>query len=118
FRRLQLTLDALAVQDVLLAGQPARPLGLAYWLVTDTGPKIALPGRNQVLWLEETAAWRKVREQLQRWVVSLVTNIRQGVFPLKPRAENCTQMCDYGQICRIAQARGIDKPWELTPPLD
>ncbi len=117
FRRLQLTLYALAVEEVLLAGQQARPLGLAYWLVTDTGPKIALPGRNQVLWLEETAGWRQVREQLQRWVATLVANIRQGVFPLKPRSENCTQMCDYGQICRITQARAVDKPWELSLPL-
>ena len=49
FRRLQLTLYALAVQDVLLAGHDARPLGLAYWLVTDTGPKVALPGHPRHL---------------------------------------------------------------------
>ena len=65
FRRLQLTLYALAVQEVLLAGQPARPLGLAYWLVAEAGPKVVLPSRNQLLWLDETQRWRAVREQLQ-----------------------------------------------------
>ena len=44
FHRLQLTLYALAVEQVLLTGKNARPLGLAYWLVTDTGPKVVLPG--------------------------------------------------------------------------
>jgi ATP-dependent helicase/nuclease subunit B len=34
FRRLQLTLYALAVEEVLLLDRSARPLGLAYWLVT------------------------------------------------------------------------------------
>ena len=41
--KLQLPLYALAVERVLFAGQIARPLGLAYWLVTDTGPKPMLP---------------------------------------------------------------------------
>jgi ATP-dependent helicase/DNAse subunit B len=116
FRRLQLTLYALAVEEVLLTGQPARPLGMAYWLVADSGPKVVLPGRNPVLWLTGTDGWETVREQLRQWVVTLVTNIRQGVFPLKPRSEDCTQTCDYSQICRIAQARVVDKPWELAPP--
>src|SRR5262249_40720639 len=60
FRRLQLTLYALAVEEVFLAGQQARPLGLAYWLVAENGPKVALPTRNQLLWLDETARWRQV----------------------------------------------------------
>src|SRR5206468_12552034 len=45
FRKLQLTLYALAVEGVILAGQNARPLGLAYWLVSESGAKLALPGR-------------------------------------------------------------------------
>jgi ATP-dependent helicase/DNAse subunit B len=118
FRKLQLTLYALAVEQVLLAGQQARPLGMAYWLVTENGPKIALPGRNTVLWLEETAAWREVRERLERWVASLVADIRQGYFPLHPRSDDCTQTCDYPEVCRIAQARSAGKVWErLTLPV-
>ena len=41
YRRLQLTLYALAVEEVFLAGRPARPLELAYWLVTEDSPLIA-----------------------------------------------------------------------------
>jgi ATP-dependent helicase/DNAse subunit B len=120
FRRLQLTLYALAVQEVLLADKQARPLGLAYWLVTETGPKVALPAwpAKPVAWFDETAAWRKVREQLQRWVVTLVTNIRQGQFALKPRSEDCTRTCDYAQVCRISQSRAAveRKTWQLPLP--
>jgi ATP-dependent helicase/DNAse subunit B len=116
FRRLQLTLYALAVEQVLLAGQQARPLGLAYWLVTEKGPKVVLPSKGQLVWFHETDRWREIREQLQRWVITLVANIRQGVFPLKPRSEDCTKTCDFSEICRIAQSRMVEKDWELPLP--
>jgi ATP-dependent helicase/nuclease subunit B len=116
FRRLQLTLYALAAQQVLLADRNARPLGLAYWLVTESGPKVALPLRSPLLWLEQTRHWREVREQLQKWVLTLARNIRGGMFPLEPREEHCTQTCDFGQICRITQARGIEKTERLPLP--
>jgi hypothetical protein len=116
FQRLQLTLYALAVEEVLLAGQRARPLGLAYWLVAGDGPKVVLPVRNQVLWFKEAERWRQVRRQLQDWVVALVANIRGGVYPLKPRSDTCTQVCPYGQVCRISQSRHIEKSWSLPLP--
>jgi ATP-dependent helicase/nuclease subunit B len=114
FHKLQLTLYALAVEEVLLKGTTARPLGLAYWLVADTGPKVVLPvERNKSIWLTETEKWRDIRQQLQELVAALAKNIRQGVFPLKPREDNCTETCDYGQMCRIAQGRAVDKAWSL-----
>jgi ATP-dependent helicase/DNAse subunit B len=116
FRRLQLTLYALAVEQVLLADRDARPLGLAYWLVSENGPKVVLPARGAVTWFQETAHWREVREQLQRWVATLVGNIRRGVFALRPRSEHCTQICDFAQICRISQARWLEKSWDLPLP--
>ncbi|MBV9123173.1 MAG: exodeoxyribonuclease V subunit gamma, partial [Planctomycetes bacterium] len=118
FQRLQLTLYALAVEQVLLAGQQARPLGLAYWLVADGGPKVALPARNPFTWFQETAAWGKVREQLLSWVATLVSNIRQGTFPLKPRSRECTATCDFSQVCRITQSRSVEKTWELPLPTE
>ncbi len=106
YSRLQLTLYALAVEEVLLAGRAARPLGLAYWMVTEDGPKIALPGRAPAKWLEDGGRWRTIREDLRRWVVTLVRNIRQGNFVLQPREQDCTATCSYGPTCRITQARG------------
>jgi ATP-dependent helicase/DNAse subunit B len=120
-RRLQLTLYALAVEEVFLAGQQARPLGLAYWLVTDSGPKVALPGhpRSPAAWLAETDAWERIREALRRWVVTLVKGIRAGQFPLQPRSEDCTQTCAFGQVCRISQSRPAiaRKTWHLPLPM-
>jgi hypothetical protein len=117
FRRLQLTLYALAVEAVLLAGQQARPLGMAYWLVGEGGPKVALPGRNATGWLEDRGRWPAVRRQLERWVLTLVRNIRSGAFPLEPRSEHCTQTCSFGQVCRITQARSVGKTWTLPLPV-
>jgi ATP-dependent helicase/nuclease subunit B len=116
FRRLQLTLYALAVEQVLLADRNARPLGLAYWLVSEGGPKVVLPARGAVTWFQETARWREVREQLQRWVATLVANIRRGVFALRPRSEHCTQTCNFSQVCRISQTRWVEKSWHLPLP--
>lgn len=117
YRRLQLTLYALAVEEVLLAGQAARPLGLAYWLVGEDGPKVALPGRAAAKWLDDYRHWSEIRERLRRWVAVLVTHIRQGDFVLQPREENCTQTCDFGQVCRITQARAVGKEGMLPLPL-
>ena len=121
FRRLQLTLYALATQEVLLRDQPARPLGLAYWLVVESGAKMALPGhpRKAVAWFDEINAWPKVRDVLRQWVVRLVTGIRQGEFPLRPREDDCTGTCDYSQVCRISQSRSTvkDKTWHLPLPI-
>ena len=62
-------------------------------------------------------ALARLREQLQAWIVTLVRNIRGGVFPLAPRDKDCTETCDFGQICRITQARGVKTAWLLSLPV-
>jgi RecB family exonuclease len=116
FRKLQLTLYALAVEEVFLADQGARPLGLAYWLVGDTGSKVALPMRKLTQWREDPQRWLAVREALRRWVARLATNIRRGAFPLAPRSEDCTATCEYGTVCRIGQSRSVGKVFDLPLP--
>lgn len=118
FRRLQLTLYALAVEEVLLADQNARPLGLAYWLVMEDGPKLVLPAtRDPLLWLTEERRWKVLRDQLRTWVLTLVNKIRQGEFPLQPRDEDCPLTCHFGQTCRITQSRKVEKEWSLPLPI-
>jgi ATP-dependent helicase/nuclease subunit B len=116
FQRLQLTLYALAAERVVLAGRGARPLGLAYWLVTDTGPKVVLPARNPHAWFKSADEWEKVCRLLEGLVADLVKHIRAGDFPLAPRSETCTETCPYSQVCRISQGRGVEKRWELALP--
>jgi len=118
FRRLQLTLYALAVQEVFYRDRAARPLGLVYWLVSESGPKVVLPtSRNKTLWLNETQAWNKVRATLEAWVARLGEAIRGGDFALAPRSRTCTQTCPYGRMCRIASARSVGKANRLALPV-
>jgi ATP-dependent helicase/DNAse subunit B len=120
FERLQLPLYAIAVEKVFFAGQAARPLGLAYWLVTGEGAKPVLPSRkNELLrWLTDAERWVKFRTQLEAWVATLVKHIRAGNFPLAPRSDNCTDTCRFGPVCRITQARSVGKRWLLPLPGD
>jgi ATP-dependent helicase/nuclease subunit B len=117
FSRLQLTIYALGAEEVLLAKEGARPMGLAYWLVGEEGPKIALPQKIADKWLDDPTAWPVVRENLRRWIMTLVRNIRQGNFPLAPRSPDCTLTCPFGQVCRITQSRSVGKIWDLPLPL-
>jgi hypothetical protein len=116
--KVQLPLYALAVERVLLKDRPARPLGLAYWLVTDTGPKPMLPAGKRALltWLAGPARWEAFRGRLEEWVATLVGHIRGGDFPLAPRSEHCTDTCPFGPVCRISQGRASGKVFPLAPP--
>jgi RecB family exonuclease len=117
FVKLQLPLYALAVERVFFPGRQARPLGLAYWLVTDDGPKPVLPGKRQALaWLSDPKKWATFRGQLEEWVAKVVGRIRDGHFPLAPRSDTCTDTCAFGQVCRISQSRNVGKVWDLAPP--
>lgn len=116
YQRLQLSLYALAAERVLFAETGARPAGLAYWMVTDQGPKAVLPGRKTAAWLTAANDWHAFRDELESWVATLSARIRAGEFPLRPRSDTCTDTCAYGQICRIAQSRGLAKQWDLPLP--
>jgi RecB family exonuclease len=117
FEKLQLPLYALAAERLFFAGQRARPLGLAYWMVTENGPKPMLPsGRQALAWLGSAEQWERFREQLQAWVVALASRIRKGMFPLAPRSEQCMTTCQFGETCRITQSRATGKVWDLLLP--
>jgi ATP-dependent helicase/nuclease subunit B len=119
FEKLQLPLYALAVERVFFPGRKARPLGLAYWLVTDQGPKPVLPGTRQAMgWLSDPKKWATFRRQLEEWVAKVVGRIRDGQFPLAPRSAKCTETCPFGPVCRISQSRNVGKVWELALPTE
>ena len=109
------------MERVLLKDQPARPLGLAYWLVTEDGPKGMLPsgetGDNALSWLSDPRKWERFRTQLEQWVTTLARHIRAGDFPLSPRNEYCTDTCSFGPVCRIAQSRNTGKVFPLALPI-
>jgi hypothetical protein len=101
-----------------MEGKKARPLGLAYWLVTGSGVKPALPeGYSRFSWFDSPEKWERFRQQLESWIAELASHIRLGHFPLAPRDENCTLTCDFSEMCRITQSRGVGKTWNLPLPV-
>jgi len=60
--------------------------------------------------------WAKFRDQLERWVASIVVRLRRGEFPLAPRSKDCTATCRHGTVCRIAQHRHSPKRFDLPLP--
>lgn len=117
-KKLQLPLYALAVQEVFFPEKQVRPLGFAYWLVTDEGIKWMLPdSKKPTLWFSKPEEWQTYVERLRSWVIQLVTMIRNAEFPLAPRSEDCTSTCAFGQVCRITQSRHVEKDWRLELPM-
>lgn len=116
FKKVQLPLYALAVERVVFAGRPARPLGLAYWLVADGGCRTVLP-RATTGWASDSAAWRAYADVLEGWVRTVVGRLRAGDFVLAPRSDRCTETCRFGPTCRIGQSRQTNKPLALPLPV-
>ncbi len=116
FKKVQLPLYALAVERVLLAGRPARPLGLAYWLVGDGGCRTVLP-KSAVGWAVDADAWRAYTAVLETWVTDVASHLRAGDFPLAPRSERCTETCRFGPVCRIGASRHLGKRFALPLPV-
>lgn len=114
-RALQLTLYAVAAQDLLLKEKPTEPWQCGYWFLADGGFKKTLTlykfdGSDVAV----AEPWPALKAQLQAHVVSLVRGIRRGEFPMFNLDEQCTSICDFRTICRVGQTRSLEKRWQ--PP--
>jgi ATP-dependent helicase/DNAse subunit B len=110
FTALQMSLYAYAASEQVADCRARRPLGLAYWFPT-RGAKVVKrwPSEND---------WLAMRDRIKAVLIEIVGRIRAGEFPLHPNnPDNCTATCDFGQMCRIAQSRGIEKNWMLSLPV-
>jgi ATP-dependent helicase/nuclease subunit B len=107
-RRLQLDLYALAVEQVLLADREAIGIHSGYWHVTASGFDV---------WhaMHEQDSWTARKERLTELVFSLARGIRDGQFPVHSPDEHCTTYCEFKTICRVHQARSLEKTWR--PPV-
>ena len=114
FERLQLPLYALALERVFDFDGPVRPLGMAYWIILEDGPRHMLPGkRDEFMWLEDTEAWPRYRARLERVVACVARHLRRGDFRVAPRHKHTCNWCDFKTICRINQQRGRSIPLRL-----
>ncbi len=115
---MQLPLYAMAVEQVILKGEEAAPLDVAYWALRDKGfkrvKKMAEIQSGTVTFDED---WRNYLQRLEVFVLELVDRLRRACFPVHPRLEDCTRFCDYRSVCRIAQVRHASKTWEDAPSM-
>jgi ATP-dependent helicase/nuclease subunit B len=115
--RLQLPLYALAAEEHLLQSRGAVAWQMGYWSATHKTVKPYSLAKEhedhgQVVPTDE---WQTNRELLRQRVWSLVHGIREGQFPMSNSDEHCASHCEYSTICRVNQARSLEKTWE--PPL-
>lgn len=117
---LQLPLYALAVERIILAEQTAVPLDVGYWGLGAGGYK---PLREMAQIQDDGAlvlldSWESFRLELERYVLTLVGELRRGAFPVHPRKEDCERFCDYRTVCRITQVRAVGKTWPDVPRME
>ncbi|MBI2824095.1 MAG: PD-(D/E)XK nuclease family protein [Planctomycetia bacterium] len=102
----------------LLAGENRVGWRAGYWFVAKGGWR-----KDQSLEVSEqsgrqvcpTDEWQELRQATIDRVVALVQCIRQGQFPVVSREERCTSYCEFRTVCRVNQARSLEKTWEPLP---
>ena len=114
---LQLPLYVLAVEQLLLADRNALPWRAGYWRVDDAG----FPAKGGFAFsslgesgVDASAEWSGLRQRLIDLLFSLARGARQGAFPMSCADERCTSRCDFHTVCRVGQARALEKKWQ--PP--
>ncbi len=113
---LQLPLYAMAVEDLLLAGEKAVSWAGGYWHVKDGGyrEKHSLRFHEQSGGsLRPTEAWQQLKEALIDRVARIVTAVRGGQFPVHCDDEDCTGRCEFKTVCRVGAVRALEKSWML-----
>jgi CRISPR/Cas system-associated exonuclease Cas4 (RecB family) len=104
---LQLPLYALAVERIVLETEAAVLHDVGYWALAGKGfTSIALK------------AWEDDREALEEFVVRVVGQLRQGVFPVDSRKGDCNHRCEHSAVCRFAEVRTSGKARDDTPRLE
>jgi ATP-dependent helicase/DNAse subunit B len=114
--RLQLPLYALAAEELLLEKQTARPWQIGYWNLNKNGIKpYALASHNDNQFTDGDE-WQFQREDLRKFVGTVVREIQAGKFPMTNPDKDCTAGCDYRTVCRVAAARARGKVKEEIEP--
>lgn len=115
---LQLPLYALAVERIILAEEHAEPLDVGYWALRGDGFKPfdyrVTVSRGK---LKVNDNWAEDLRAVESFVLELVQHLRSARFPVAPRRDDCTRMCDYKHVCRIGQIRTLRKSWSEAPSL-
>jgi hypothetical protein len=113
---LQLPLYALAAERIVRAELGAKPLDMGYWALRGRGfQKVKAMTTLGDGGVGVADGWEPYRGALEAFLLDLVARLRQGAFPIHPRSDDCTRICDYRGVCRIAQVRSVGKAWADAP---
>jgi ATP-dependent helicase/DNAse subunit B len=114
-RQLQLDLYTLAVEEVLLADRRAVGREIGYWHVQGKGYQTwqTLHDEQDHTW-QANAVWLERKRRVLDLVFAFVRGIRDGQFPVHSCDDECTSYCDFRTMCRVNQARSLEKQWQ--PP--
>jgi RecB family exonuclease len=110
--RLQLPIYVEAAQ-MLVFGGDATPLAAGYWsMASGFDTRGALAAKKDA---DHEEHWSNVKATVRLAIQRFVAAIRGGNFPVYSRDAECTSLCEFNTICRIAQIRSLGKTW---PPED
>jgi RecB family exonuclease len=102
----QLPLYALAVERLLFPDGPYEFLDAGYWSL----PKDGFKG-------VKIKEWEAYRDQLMAFVLDIVSQLRNGTFPIESQKKDCRKFCDYHSACRVGEVRMVGKSWVDRPRL-
>jgi CRISPR/Cas system-associated exonuclease Cas4 (RecB family) len=104
---LQLPLYAMAVERLVLAREETALHDVGYWALAGKGfSPIALK------------EWAQARDEIEKFVVQVVGQLRGGAFPVDSRKPDCARRCEYGCACRVAEVRTGGKARDDAPRLE
>jgi RecB family exonuclease len=108
--RLQLPIYVEAAQMLLFRGA-AKPLAAGYWSMSAgfdaKGALASAPEQGA----DNGDRWERTRATVRRRIGQIVEGIRRGDFPVASLDEKCTSFCEFHTVCRVAQARNLNKTW-------
>ena len=102
----QLPLYALAVESLIFPGGDFEFLDAGYWSL----PKDGFKG-------VKIKEWETYRDHLMSFVLDIVSQLRDGVFPIESQKKDCRKYCDYHAACRVGEVRMVGKSWPGRPSL-
>ena len=103
----QLPLYALAVERLIFPDGGHEFADAGYWSMPRDGYKAV-----------KIKEWEAYREFLMRFILDLVSRLREGDFPIESQKKECHKYCDYHAACRVKEVRYVGKVWDGRPKLE
>ncbi len=105
-RRMQVFLYAWLVEQAGLVERATSPTDMGYWALKGSGYQRLRP-----------SDWPELKRRLGEYLTALVEGMRSGFFAPVPVSGDCERSCDYRGVCRVGEARRLNKRYTpIEPP--